>query len=100
MNVDATFVVGSDKLEQLADPSFYPDAMHGVDATFFEVSFLVVPRPGSAVTRGDVRVLDAKDVFDDSREATISSTEVRRRLASGESIEGLVPRGVARRLGY
>jgi len=97
-SIDATFVIGSDKLAQLADPSFYADGARGVEATFSEVSFLVVPRPGSTVGRDDVRVLDAADVFDDVDEASISSTEVRRRLRAGESVEGLVPPGVARRL--
>lgn len=98
-SVDPTFVVGSDKLAQLEDPSFYPDGRRGVRATFSEVSFLVVPRPGSDVRRDDVRVLDATEVFADPVEATISSTEVRRRLRAGASVDGLVPPGVARGIG-
>ncbi len=100
-DIEATFVVGSDKLAQLADPSFYPDGQAGVDATFSEVRLLVVPRPGSTVDRRGVAVLDAADVFDDPVEESISSTEVRRRVRAGESVEALVPPGVARSLeGY
>ncbi|HYZ94013.1 MAG TPA: hypothetical protein VFA34_16695 [Actinomycetota bacterium] len=89
--IEPTFVIGSDKLAQLADPSFYPDGMRGVTATFEELSFLVVPREGSAVDRDDVRVLDASDVFPDDRTMGISSTEVRRRALAGGGLTGLVP---------
>lgn len=95
----ATFVIGSDKLAQLADPTFYPGGTRGVDATFADVSFLVVPRAGSPMTRDDVRVLDAAEVFDDPVEASISSTEVRRRLRAGEDVTHLVPPGVGRGIG-
>lgn len=93
--IEATFVVGSDKLEQLADPSFYTDGRRGVDATFAEVDLLVVPRPGSAVGRDDVVVLETDDVFDDASGRAISSTEVRRRIRAGLDVDALVPPGVA-----
>jgi nicotinic acid mononucleotide adenylyltransferase len=50
------------------------------------------------VDRDDVVVLDPAEVFDDPVEASISSTEVRRRVRDGQSVEALVPPGVARRL--
>ncbi len=73
---DATFVIGSDKIEQLRDPSFYPDGVRGVDATFAEVSFVVVEREASG----------------------LSATLVRRRWAEGSDISGLVPPEVTQRL--
>ena len=92
---EATFAVGADKLEQLADPSFYPNGSSGVDATFDELRFVVVPRnaidAGSSHRARDVRVLDPRDVFSDARTAAISGTEVRRLLRSGRKITGLVP---------
>jgi nicotinic acid mononucleotide adenylyltransferase len=89
--IDASFVIGSDKLAQLADPSFYPDRERGVAATFDELRFLVVPRRGAAIDRDDVRVLDASEVFPDDRLVGISSTEVRRRMQEGADVTGLVP---------
>ena len=88
---EPTFVIGSDKLAQLADPSFYEDGSGGVDATFSELGLLVVPREGAAIDRGDVQVLD---VFDDPDITSISATEVRRRVRAGTSVSGLVPREV------
>jgi nicotinic acid mononucleotide adenylyltransferase len=94
--VDATFVIGSDKLPQLRDPSFYENGEDGVAATFAEVSFLVVSRSGSSPDH-----VDAAEVFADPEEAAISATEVRRRLRNGESIAALVPPVVAAALeGY
>jgi nicotinic acid mononucleotide adenylyltransferase len=95
----ASFVVGSDKLEQLADPSFYADGESGVAATFSEFRFIVVPRPGHPAGRDDVRVMDARDVFEDDRFADISSTEVRRRVRRGEPVDAFVPPEVALGLG-
>lgn len=96
-DVHAVFVIGSDKLPQLADPAFYPDGEAGVEATFAEVRFLVVPR-GVPVDRSDVEVLDAADAFDDPSVAEISATEVRERVRRGEDVGGLVPLTVARAL--
>lgn len=93
--MDPTFVVGSDKLVQVSDASFYPDGERGVASTFAEVRFVVIPRPGSSVNRDDVRVLDASEVFADPSHAALSASEVRRRARSGEPIDGLVPPEVA-----
>ena len=89
--IDATFVVGSDKVDQLADPSFYGDGRRGVEATFAEVDLLVVPRPGVDVRLNGLRVLDPDATFDDPAVAAISSTEVRRRIRDGVDVTHLVP---------
>jgi nicotinate-nucleotide adenylyltransferase len=97
--IDATFVVGSDKLPQLRDPSFYENGAAGVAATFAEVSFLVVARLGAPPD--PMPHVDAADVFADMKEAAISATEVRRLLRDGESVAALVPPVVAAALeGY
>lgn len=93
--LDAAFVIGSDKLAQLADPSFYPDGPAGAEATFREVRFVVVERPGSDVDRDDLEVLPSDAVFADPGTAAISATEVRERLRTGRPVTGLVPPAVA-----
>src|SRR5438067_12422308 len=60
---DPSFAIGSDKLTQLADPSFYPDGEAGVERTFDEVRFLVVPRPDRTSGRPGLHWLDPDDVF-------------------------------------
>lgn len=95
--VDAVFVIGSDKLPQLADPAFYPDGEAGVEATFAEVRFLVIPR-GVPVDRAGVELLDVADAFDDPSVAEISATEVRERVRRGDDVGDLVPPAVARAL--
>jgi nicotinic acid mononucleotide adenylyltransferase len=92
---EAIFVVGSDKLEQLADPKFYADGDEGVSATFAEVKFLVVPRAGDVLSRTDVEVMDPAEAFAGAGEGDVSATEVRRRLRSGEPVDELVPQAVA-----
>ena len=92
---EAAFLVGDDKLEQLADPRFYSDGDAGVSAAFSEVRFLVVPRAGGVISRTDVEVMDPADVFAGAGDAGVSGTEVRRRLRMGEPIDQLVPPEVA-----
>ena len=97
--IDATFVVGADKIAQLADPSFYGDGVDGVRATFGELRFIVVgrgdvdPRPVPASARA--RLLDPSDVFRDAVTAAVSGTDVRRRVRSGAPVSDLVPPEVA-----
>jgi nicotinate-nucleotide adenylyltransferase len=89
--VQPVFVIGSDKLPQLSDPSFYADGQAGVDATFRECEFLVIERGGDAPS----------DVFENPGHAGISATEVRRRVRAGEPVDDLVPPVVAQALeGY
>lgn len=89
--VDATFLIGSDKLAQLRDPSFYPDGERGVAETLAVVRFLVMPRAGVDVDLTDQPLLPPLD--DDL--ALLSSTEVRRRLREGSPVDDLVPAEVA-----
>jgi nicotinic acid mononucleotide adenylyltransferase len=90
----ARFVVGSDKLGQLEDPSFYPDGQAGVARTFARVDFIVVPRPDALTHRPELRWLEVGEVFERSGDEALSATEVRRRVRAGESVEGLVPQAV------
>ncbi len=92
--VEATFVVGSDKLSQLEDPSFYEDGADGVARTFEKVRFVVVPRPTAGDDRPDLRWLDISDVFERPGDEEISATEVRRLIRAGEPIDHLVPPAV------
>lgn len=88
---EPVFVIGSDKLPQLSDPSFYADGSDGVAATFRECEFFVVQRDGT----------DVPDVFENPRYAGISATEVRRRVRAGQPVDDLVPPVVAKALeGY
>lgn len=93
-DLEVAFVVGSDKIGQLTDERFYADGQRGVDATFREARFIVVPR-GTEVARRDVEILDNKAVFERPEVEMSSASEVRRRLADGRPIDDLVPRIVA-----
>jgi nicotinic acid mononucleotide adenylyltransferase len=100
---EAVFVVGSDKLTQLADPRFYPDGRAGVEATFAEARFIVVRRGSSGAAGGssggeagtNVELVESDSVFPDPRYAEISASDVRRRLRAGEPVNDLVPPLVA-----
>jgi nicotinic acid mononucleotide adenylyltransferase len=92
---DASFVIGSDKLAQLEDASFYPDGEEGVRRTFSQVAFVVVPRPDRTGDRPGLVWLDPDDVFTDGVQPSLSATEVRERLRRGEQVEHLVPPPVA-----
>jgi nicotinic acid mononucleotide adenylyltransferase len=93
--MEPIFVVGSDKLEQLADASFYPDGDAGVAATFEELDFVVVPRRGSKVQRADLPTIDASEVFENEDVAAISASRIRSLVRAGSSVEELVPPEVA-----
>ena len=89
---DPTFIVGADKLAQLADPSFYSDGVDGVTATFDELSFAVVPRAGAGLDApASVVVIDAAAVFPDAATAALSATEVRRSHREGRAVDEVVP---------
>jgi len=96
---EASFVIGSDKLVQLEDPSFYADGERGVARTFEEVRFLVVPRPDRTAGRPGLRWLEVDAVFNKASQRALSATEVRRRVRRGESVEDLVPPAVVLALG-
>lgn len=93
--IEPTFVVGADKLEQLADPSFYPDGNAGVASTFEELDFVVVPRGDSNVRRAGMRTIDASHVFDNEDASAISASRVRALVRAGSSVDDLVPPEVA-----
>lgn len=97
--IEPTFIIGSDKLAQLADPSFYPDRESGVAATFAEVDLVVIPRAGAPVTTEDVEVLEPSDVFTDPAHMEIAATDVRKRVRAGLPVDDLVPPAVAGALG-
>jgi nicotinic acid mononucleotide adenylyltransferase len=88
---DATFVIGSDKLAQLEDPSFYDDGDAGVARTFDQVRFVVVPRPEPVRGRAGLVWLEIADVFERRGDEDVSATEVRRRIRAGEPVGDLVP---------
>jgi nicotinic acid mononucleotide adenylyltransferase len=92
---NASFVIGSDKLVQLADPAFYDDGDAGVVRTFEELRFLVVPRPERTGDRPGLVWLDPSDVFDDPALMSLSATDIREALRRGEDVDHLVPRPVA-----
>ncbi len=103
--IDAAFAIGADKLEQLADASFYPDGERGVAATFRDLRFVVTPRRGfeeDAPGRGcNVSILDRSQVFADVATAGITATEVRRLHREGRAVDHLVPPEVVHALrGY
>jgi nicotinic acid mononucleotide adenylyltransferase len=98
---DATFVIGSDKLAQLEDPSFYTDGTAGVERTFDLVRFVVVPRPRSSGDRPGLMWLERSEVFQRAGDEALSATEVRDRVRRGDPVDDLVPRTVAAALaGY
>jgi len=97
----ATFVIGSDKLAQLEDPSFYTDGPAGVERTFSSVRFVVVPRPLPAADRPGLTWLEPAEVFERAGDEALSATEVRARVRRGERVDHLVPRAVVSALeGY
>jgi len=57
----------------------------------------VISRPGFRIPTPESRIANAptRVVLVEGDTPDVSSTEIRRRIAAGESIEGLVPRPVA-----
>jgi nicotinate-nucleotide adenylyltransferase len=90
------FIIGADAFAEIEAWYDYPRVLS-------LANFLVVPRPGAPYTRAESirdpksRIIGASTSvsFLDARTPDISSTEVRRRVAGGEAIDGLVPPGVA-----
>ena len=91
------FILGADAFAEIATWYDYPRVMT-------LANFVVVSRPGAALERADL-ILNHKSLipgeastsvsYVDASTPDVSSTEIRRRVASGESIEGLVPPAVA-----
>lgn len=101
------FVIGADAFSDITTWKHYPDILE-------EAHFAVVSRPGYRV--GDMRgrlpalakrMVEARDpgmpaapsiILLEARTPDVSSTEIRGRLASGESLTGLVPGSVAQHI--
>jgi nicotinate-nucleotide adenylyltransferase len=84
------FILGADAFAEIATWHDYPRLL---DLS----NFVVISRPGFSVTKLGSRTSTADTgifyVVGDTPD--ISSTEIRRRIGAGESIDGLVPRPVA-----
>ena len=76
-------VVGYDAYEEI-------DRWHDAERIFALASVAVMPRPGTAL---EPSALDRVQVVQGTP-TDISGAEIRRRVAAGESIEGMVPPGV------
>jgi nicotinate-nucleotide adenylyltransferase len=86
------FIVGADAYDDIAAWYDYP--------RFFDLAnFVVVSRPGRSVTDSDRRRHlpsgPTSVFFVDAATPDVSSTEIRRRVGAGESIDGLAPPAVA-----
>ena len=80
------FIIGTDAFK---DIRLWRDYPHILDAAHF----VVVSRPGFAVS-GQAPDHDSRVVLIDAPTADVSSTVIRQRRASGQSIAGMVPPGV------
>jgi len=98
-----TFLVGSDKVEQIFDPSWYPDRESALERLFTHASLVVAPRsdqgeilkqaleaPYNKRWADNVSVLRLHPAVSD-----LSSTRVRGLLRAGADPVGLVPSAVA-----
>jgi nicotinate-nucleotide adenylyltransferase len=81
------FIIGADAFAEIAAWYDYPRVLT-------LANFVVVSRPGASLS-GVERRGSTSLFFVDAQTPDVSSTDIRRRVASGEPIEGLVPRGVA-----
>jgi nicotinate-nucleotide adenylyltransferase len=89
------FILGADAFAEIESWYDYPRVMT-------LANFVVVSRPGMPRARIDLHPNQQSPTkattmvfFVDARTPDVSSTDIRRRVASGQSIEGLVPSGVA-----
>jgi nicotinate-nucleotide adenylyltransferase len=102
------FITGADAFAEIETWNRYPDVLS-------LAQFVVVSRPGTPVDRlrerlpslsprmvpasaATAAVGDASILLLDAATPDVSSTEIRRRIAAGESLEGLVPAPVARHI--
>lgn len=90
------FIIGADAFAEIGTWYDYPRLLN-------LANFAVVSRPGAAYTVAEL-IPNPQSLIPgpstsvlhvDAQTPNVSSTDIRRRVASGESIEGLVPTGVA-----
>ncbi|HKY20682.1 MAG TPA: nicotinate-nucleotide adenylyltransferase [Vicinamibacterales bacterium] len=85
------FIIGADAFAEIATWYDYPRLLK-------LANFAVVSRPGAApqspIPKGD-NSASTSIVHVNANTPDVSSTDIRRRVANGESIDGLVPRDVA-----
>jgi nicotinate-nucleotide adenylyltransferase len=90
------FILGADAFAEI-------ETWYGYPRLFGLANFVVISRPGARVTNPvpnpESRITTAESktsvIFVDAATPDVSSTEIRRRVAAGESIDGLVPSSVA-----
>lgn len=86
------FIIGADSVAQLY-------TWHYIQEMLYMVVFVGAGRPGYAGVMDEVRRTLGEEAVErilllDTPEIDVSSTEIRRRIASAESLEGLVPPAV------
>ena len=89
---DLYFIIGGDSAEQLA-------TWYRIGDTMRYCTFVAAGRPGYAARRDEVTEALARRglkrlIWVDAEEMDSSSTEIRRRLAAGESADGMMPGAV------
>jgi nicotinic acid mononucleotide adenylyltransferase len=94
------FLVGFDTLVRLFDPRYYTDCRAALATLFAQSHFVAANRAPAAaeelrafLARPDVAPYRARirSILLPAEVAALSATDVRRRLAQGESVAGLVP---------
>jgi nicotinate-nucleotide adenylyltransferase len=81
------FVIGADAFAEIESWFDYP-------ALLAKAQFAVVSRPGYAVDRLPSHLRERSQNLIDAPTADVSSTAIRRRVAAGQSIAGMVPAAV------
>lgn len=83
------FIMGADAFAEIGTWHHYPELLD-------QANFVVISRPGFATPTPPARPeTGTRILFVAADTPDVSATEVRRRLGSGESIDGLVPSSVA-----
>ena len=104
---DLAFIVGFDKIVQIVDPRYYADRDAALRELFARARFLVAPRDGGGREELD-RLFQQPEQRDyagrvqflalthmEQQELSLSSTQVRERLACGDDVSWAVPAAVA-----
>jgi len=88
------FITGSDAFAEVAAWYDYPRILQL--ANFVVVSRPGAPRPSELIPSPESPIPDGPTVLSvEANTPDVSSTDIRRRVGAGESIDGLVPSGVA-----